>query len=121
VLADLPGLGPGPAGIGAGLRGVGPVGPAGGVPAQRHAVAAYLPADRGQAAAQFGSYLPDGRLLPHPGGDVDAVRLPQIPRRALRRPHRADRRRCSVLAGGRPAVAPPLARPTVDTHAPTGF
>ncbi|KQX68625.1 hypothetical protein [Streptomyces sp. Root1310] len=61
VPADLPGLGAGPAGVGAALGGVGPVVLA--TVGQDGAVAADFAADRRWASAQFGGDRPDGGLL----------------------------------------------------------
>lgn len=114
VLADLAGLGAGPAGCRAGLGGVGPVLAVRGVP-----VAAYLPADRRRAAAQLGRDGPDSGLLPQPVGDVDAVGLAQVAREGrsrlnARRHHRVDRWCRLVPARGSAYVPPSLAGPDVD-------
>jgi hypothetical protein len=73
VLADLAGLGAGPAGVRAGLGGVGPV-----LAVARVPVAADLAADGGWGAAQFGRDGADRGLLPQPVGYVDAVSLAQV-------------------------------------------
>ncbi|GAA4764214.1 hypothetical protein GCM10023329_07510 [Streptomyces sanyensis] len=118
VLADLPELGAGPAGIGAGLGRMRPV-----VPLAARidgAVAVDLPADGGRAAAQLGRDGPDGGLLPQPVGDVDALLLAQVPRRdGLWRPHSMRGRHSPV--GTRPAVPPFTAGSQVDPDDPAGF
>lgn len=88
----------GPAQVCAALGSVRAIGPLGAPP--ERAVAAYLAADGGRAATEFDCDLADGRLLAQPVSDVDAVRFPQVARRAGRgrRPHRG---RCPLPVPGR--------------------
>ncbi|GGT45844.1 hypothetical protein GCM10014713_44610 [Streptomyces purpureus] len=114
VLGNLPGLGAGPARVGAGLGGMRPVLAVDGV-----AVAAYLAADRRWAAAQVRGDPPDRRLRPHLVGDVETLLQRQVPRRGRGplSPHSVCGLSVSLLrcVG---AVAPALAGTPVEADDP---